>query len=488
MLANPKKLPQSLVDRLELSQNLPIFLLLSIAIILYVFQIGEESLWSDEFYSLYDATAIPQTIPITRPLYYLLLRGWMFFGQSDAWLRALSIPFSLGSIFLTYQLGLQLLNRYTGLVAATLLTLSPLFVNHTQEIRMYTLSTFLGLLGSLLLFKAFNEDKKKYLFGWFPVRVLAVLTTPINILLFLPDSILLLWHLRKQRRLLLLIGGVLLGSVLIALPWLLHFASTSFEFFGGWVADSPKPGVTSILSRLTNFTAYWPLQAIESPLGVKFYKMYTIIAGLVLATAFFNKGARPAVLYLAAWALLPAAVMFTVSWLFAPVWVPRYLLFVAPYLFLLLAIGFLAIQKWQPKLAIVIAIVYLVAVGGGLQSYYSKKMRDDWRNATQMINALDQQGDVIVIHTNFNRPKLFVEHYYDGEAPISVINLSENTAQLPSFESRLWVVHKDSDADSELSQTFKQNLAHEYTVEEHQTFENETGFDEIIEVFLLTQK
>lgn len=472
----------------SLKEHLPISIIVSIAIALYFYKLGAESLWGDEFYSIYDATAIPEQIPVVRPLYYLLLRLWMVFGSSETWLRTLSIPFSCGSIVFLYSLGCRLFNRLVGNVSALLLALSPVFLNHTQEVRMYTLSTFLGLLGTWFLLDVILDQKRVALIWWFIARVLAVLTTPLNILLFAPDSILLIWKLRHQRKVLLIVAGICFLFGIVALPFFIEFFEASMSFFGGWVADHPKPGVTSILSLMTNFTAFWPLKSLEAfPLALKFYKMYTIMAALVLSASIFIRNKKEGVFYTLAWAGLPAFVLLLVSWLFAPVWLPRYLLIAAPYLLLLLSAGFFAILQWQPKLAIAIAAIYLIAVGGGLYHYYADQNRDDWRGATAFINSQDEDNDVIVIHTGASRPKLFVEYYYDGESPINVLEISEDVEKLPPFDSRLWIVHKDSDPDSELSQEFKRRLQSKYKVEEHQAFSTETGWIETIEVFLVTK-
>ncbi|NEO91442.1 MAG: hypothetical protein F6K56_14845, partial [Moorea sp. SIO3G5] len=135
-------------------QSIPIALILLLAAGLYLYQLGTESLWVDELYSVNDAKRLPDRLSLMRPLYYILLWLWMQFGSSDAWLRGLSVLFGLGSVFLTYQLGRRVAGKATGLIAALLLALSPLFINFAQMVRMYTLGTCLGLGGTLALVHA----------------------------------------------------------------------------------------------------------------------------------------------------------------------------------------------------------------------------------------------------------------------------------------------------------------------------------------------
>ena len=114
---------------------MPIALILILAAVLYGYQLGGESLSIIESYSI--GSAKGPLNHFNRPLYFWLLRGWMYFGVNDAWLRGLSVVFGVICVGLTYQLGKQLVNRTTGLMAALLLTVSPLAIYFTQEVRFY---------------------------------------------------------------------------------------------------------------------------------------------------------------------------------------------------------------------------------------------------------------------------------------------------------------------------------------------------------------
>ena len=113
--------------------RLPIPLALSAATILFTYRLESEGLWLDELTSIQDASSNPWEVyrgNQLRPLYYLLLIGWRNFGNSDAWLRSLSVIFALISFFLIYRLGQRLAGEAEGLIAALLLTVSPVFINH----------------------------------------------------------------------------------------------------------------------------------------------------------------------------------------------------------------------------------------------------------------------------------------------------------------------------------------------------------------------
>ena len=202
----------------------------------------------------------------------------MSFGSSEAWLRGLSVIFALGSIFFVYQLGSHIFNRSVGLLAAMLMTLSPLFINHAQEVRMYGISTFLCLGGTLALSFALDKARVVWVVSWLVLRILAVLSTPLNVLMFLPDGIIWAWKLRKvilRHRQKFIFGGTVAILIvgILSWGWISSQGEATSAYVNDWVSDQPKPGLTSVIGRLTSFTARWPLRTVSSPLS-HFYKLY----------------------------------------------------------------------------------------------------------------------------------------------------------------------------------------------------------------------
>ncbi|MEO0770942.1 MAG: glycosyltransferase family 39 protein, partial [Cyanobacteria bacterium J06649_4] len=187
-----------------------LFFVLLLASVLRFYQLGHEGLWADEMNSIQDSEQFWAEPSARRPLYYILLNLWMQVDPGDVWLRGLAAIFGIGSVWLTYRLGMQVLNKRTGLLAALLVTLSPLFINHSQEIRMYSLSSFLSLLGSLCFLQVLARSLRFALVGWAVSRWLAVLTMPLNIFLLLPDALLFVFRWWQRPR---LVGWVALGGL-----------------------------------------------------------------------------------------------------------------------------------------------------------------------------------------------------------------------------------------------------------------------------------
>lgn len=463
------------------AKSIPIALILLLATGLRFYQLSTESVWMDEILSIQDAQEFQFTFPYLRPFYYLLLKFWMQFGDSDAWLRSLSILFSLGSIYLTYCLGSRIVNQSTGLLAALSQTVSPLFINHAQEIRMYTVVTFLSVAGTLALSYALENPTYTSFIGWTVARTLLLLTNANNVLILIPDTILLAWTFRKQRHWLLTSGVGLSVISLFFLPilWTLTVGGESEEFMDKQVAEYSKPGLVQVIGMLTQFTVYWPLRSLLQSNQIKlskdqltdvnllsqlfniktlsllFYAGFTVVLIGLLTIALLNLFSRSAskrLTWLTCWAILPAILTLWVSYHKNSIWFPRYLLFIAPYFVILLAAGFVVIWNWRKPVAVIIAIAYSLAVFGGLTDYYTQLYRNDWQGAAKYIYLNQKPNDLIV---SFSTPGFFelsLPRYYPEPHKIHLLNHPGSEEQLTSayveqelgsllpLQSNLWFV------------------------------------------------
>jgi len=467
----------------------PIGSILVLALGLYLYQLGTESIWLDEAFSIRDAQNLEWGGNLTvRPLYYLLLHVWMQFGTGEAWLRSLSAVFGVGSVFLTYRLGRQLLGVRTGLLAALLMALSPLFVNHAQEVRMYALGVFLSLAGTLVLSYILERPTRAGICGWVGLRLLMVLTTPLNILLLLPDLILLVLRFWRQRRVLGFAGIWLLIGGGVWLPFALPLAKTTPDFMGGWVAKVPPPDLLDgITLPLKEFTAYG-MQVTSLSRFLPFHEIYLGILVCLLAIALLSWQRSSKLLWVAAWGLLPIGIVFVGSHFSSSLWLDRYILFTAPYMLMLLAAGFLRVWRQQRILAGIIALIYAISISSGLVHYYRVQDRDDWRSVAMAINAQEQPGDAIVLVRDFLQYPL--AYYYKGPAPVYSLEPSFESAgslsrvqfgeaaiqdallKLPQTQS-IWFIYRYSPTfNLEARRIMLTAFSKEFEIQQRQSFEN----------------
>ncbi|NEO09175.1 MAG: hypothetical protein F6K49_11530 [Moorea sp. SIO3I6] len=385
---------------------MPIGLILLVATGLYLYQLGTESLWYDELFSI-NKTQSGISLPpknLTRPFYFMILYIWMQFSTSTVWLRGLSVIFGLGSVFLIYLLGRRLAGKPVGLIAALLLTLSPLFINHAQEVRMYTLIPFLSLGGTLALAHALENPRFAAINWWAVGRFLALVTTPVSVTLFLPDLVLIGWQFRNQKRRLFAFGIrlLLIGSCWLPLVSAVNDSST--KFLKGWVTQYPKPNMILIVSEVTHLTVFWPLRHLlgsgisandlmkqlnqqsimdwlvehvltSNIVPLLYYMAYTAMAIGLLAIALLSRHPSTKLWWIKVWALLPAGSILLISYVSSSIWKARYLLIVSPYFLILLAAGLMQVWRWQRRVAVLVTLLYAIAVGSGLVHYYTTLYR-----------------------------------------------------------------------------------------------------------------
>ncbi len=487
-------------------QWLPLGIILLVATALYLYQLGTESFWVDELYSVNDAKAIPERIGLIRPVYYVLLYFWMFLGSSDAWLRSLSVIFALVSIVLIYLLGRKVAGEGVGLIAALLLTLSPLYINFAQMVRMYSLGTALALGGTLALVYTLEKPTNLSFGCWAVSRWLMIITAPLNGALIVPDILLLVWKLRQHRRGRFLFGKWLLILLILWSPFLAILVSKAMPFLTNAfdvtakVSSSPStsvrhsfPTILDVVRKLRNFSAF-PFPS-TSRLMSWFYQGYTLMSVGLLSLALVRKHRSGKLIWIAISAFLPALMIFFVS---KRLWIDRYMLFLCPYILILLAAGFMRVWRMQRFVAIGVALVYFLAVSGGIVRYYSVLDRQDWRGIAQEITTQEQPGDAIVLSGGSPSMKMTtaLAHYYSGSAPVSVnpklctnnnITAADFEAaleSLPTQSSRLWILCSEDFAP----ETFNQFFGEKFQLQSHQEFRNENFYreDDWLHLFLAT--
>lgn len=493
MNSNLKKTLETVTGKGRSLQWLPMTLILLLAAGLYFYELGAESLWVDELLSIDDAKNLDFHQLIrgknSRPLYYIILHFWMQFGSSEAWLRGLCLLFSLGSIWLIYRLANRLLGEPTATIASLIAALSPLFIHHAQEVRMYAPSTFFTLGGTLLMTYVLETPTPKLMGFWAGARLLGILTTPLNLLMLFPDTVLFGGKFRRERRVLL---GFVLCLGAIALLWLPIAIPLAFGSAPQFMTD-PKsnsinisPGIFDAIFQLTRFTV-WPFGRPISEKIYWFYKFYALILAALLAVALLsqrgNQERSTKIYACAAWAILPLIPLFITSQTSRSLWKDRYLLFTSPYFFILFAAGFLYLWQRQRLGAMAVALIYSAAIAGGLMRYHKVLDRADWRGVVQTIETKEQPGDTIIWALDQIRP-VALNHYYDGSSTIEIESappynseagmaaMEQWFSDLPANGDRFWLVCPVAETNSE---TFRTILEQKFQVESEQVFNGENG-------------
>lgn len=186
-----------------LSFRAALALIVVLAAALQLADLDRKSLWDDEvrtvavagqpsLSALYDEYVQSERHP---PLHYIVLHGWIrLAGDGDLAVRVPSALFSIGSVLLLGWLGLRILGRRAGLVAAYLLAVSPFLLLFGRMARYYSMALFLTLLSTVLLVEALSRPQGHRLarLAWLlypPAAVAMLLTSYPNAAVFLAQLI-----------------------------------------------------------------------------------------------------------------------------------------------------------------------------------------------------------------------------------------------------------------------------------------------------------
>ncbi len=126
--------------------------------------------WMDEALSVGISSHSFMSIPgVLRhdgspPFFYLLLHVWMsVFGNSEADTHALSVVFGILCIPVGAWIANGLWGRWSAAMAAVLFALNPFLTAYSQETRMYTLMSLLGLVATAGLIHGFVHRRRRWL-------------------------------------------------------------------------------------------------------------------------------------------------------------------------------------------------------------------------------------------------------------------------------------------------------------------------------------
>ncbi|MGP1383225.1 MAG: glycosyltransferase family 39 protein [Thainema sp.] len=487
---NPSKNQSKLTLRSQITQTHWIIpgLIFGLATILRLYALGEENLWVDEMNSLEDSKYFSWLNPGVRPLYYSLLHIWMqWFNDESGW-RLLSVILGIGCVVLTYDLGHRLFGKNIAQLSSLMMAISPIFINHSQEIRMYPLMVFWAILGSIALLEYIDRPSYWRVAAWTICRLLAILAFPISIALLVPDGLILIVRFRQQRRWLFsAVSGVLfIGAMLlpIALTQLAQKAQDYYALHGDG-GDEASFSVVSVIAKLTSFTVFWPLETLnDRPSLLLFYKGITLLLLLVLGISLLGMRRNRSLQLAATWTIggLGSVLLADILVLGGKAWITRYLLFAAPFVFILLAVGLSRLWSWHRWVGGAVALLYILAVWQGLAYYYSTAYRDDWRGLAQAIQPT-ASPEAIVYYAPDDHLQYSLPFYYDGKAPLHIVSRSNkereeatvltpaDLADLPQNQERLWLAcwsfcHDEAGIDL-IAQTV---LGAEGTIKSQQSF------------------
>lgn len=394
-------------------------LLVLVGAILRFHLLGAKSLWLVEAFSVMVARQgfvdFLHTMwwgEANMTLYYFLLRGWIHLGDSEAWLRSLSVLFGLAAIPAIYQLGSRFLNRKAGTIAAILLTINAFHIQYSQELRSYSLLMLLGILSSYAFLSALEKS------GRISAWILYVLFSSLAIYAHMFAAFLIaaqwlpfLISPSKVRRLGLIRITLAFAGISILTAPVAAVVILEHKDQLNWV---PPVSLGAISELVENLAGAGPAVAHQTLRALS-------LTGLCVATwivACFNsfgmQGSsdetfqHSTLRLLVSWFLFPITAIVGIS-LFKPIEAPRYVLICLPAGVLLAAWGLVTIQKyprWGRTLYTMVVTGMIILASWCTWGYYQsfKTYGHNGRAVASYILANQRPGDAVIFYT-------FSQHY-----------------------------------------------------------------------------
>jgi hypothetical protein len=353
------------------------------------------------------------------PLWILGMHFWSkIFGQGEASLRIPSALMGMLAVPMTWQVARIAWPGRGGemrrLLTAGLVATSPVLILYGQEARMYSLVVFLALVSAYLAMRLLTRHRVAHLVLFVLVNWIMLGLHYYSMLLIAIESFFLLAYVLYRRR---STGEIALALGLSMLPFLLWawlapgFRTTLdvvmrasggserswFAFLGGWWRD------------LSFGSVRW--QPAKAAAG--YLLLPLLLVGVVQA---FRKGeARGDItssLSEVRWGILfvlivgvPALVGLTLAGGMAT----RYILWVVPFAYLLVALGISTLWRlWRPLGAAGLLVAALVG-GVGLSYYFTSYQKSEYREMAADLSSRVSPGDAIILEAP--RQHLLAKYY-----------------------------------------------------------------------------
>jgi mannosyltransferase len=345
--------------------------------------------WMDEALSVgissHSLSSIPHVLRHdgSPPLYYVMLHVWMsIFGSSESSTHGMSLLFGLVSVPVGAWAAWSLFGRWAAVIAGVLFALNPFLTAYSQETRMYTLMTLLGLLASTGFIHAFIYRRRKYLVLFAVCQALMLYTHAWGIFYGVGAalSVIPVWWASDEPKAILKDAALVFGAAAILfVPWLPTLLYQATHTGSPW-------------DTAPNFGA--PVQISRNLMGGDRATTALVLGSAIGLARLFSRERWRSRESLTLWALIIVPIgTLAAGWLvsrISPAWQYRYFAPILGSLLLLAAWG-LSRSKGVGLVALILTVIFW-----GNPGSFTPQYKSDMRDVGGELGPLLHPGDLVV--------------------------------------------------------------------------------------------
>ncbi len=408
------------------------------AALLRFWALGSKGLWYDEsITAAMTHLSIPEIVrfhwqsAFTHiPGWYILLNLWAkVFGTSEAALRLPSVIAGVLAVPLVWQVlrAACRTDRGSRLLGAGLVAFSPLLVLYSQEARMYAIAVTLALASVYLSMRLTGRSDAITLAAFIVVNW-AMLVFQYYFVLLIGIEGLFVLMLAVTRRLRPI--RMLTALAISCLPLALRALAPGFQMTAETLASTA--GQTKIdwvpLLDVTWRDLAFGMVIWQPRISVIGYALVVPLAGGLIAV--WHQRCESATIPWFQYFPLIVALPWLITALFLGDFHTRYILYVAPFFLMIVALGIVALWRvWRPLGAVVFAAVGVVVIAG-LLYYFGAYQRSAYRDVALYLTQRAEPGDVVLLEGP--RQHLLADYYLPRALEILPVPDVPLPAHLPS--------------------------------------------------------
>lgn len=359
-----------------------------------LYTINDRSFWVDEVYSMdYIEDCLQRFSGDPNMfLYYVLLKGWMFLGDSEGHARALSVLFILLSIPGLFKIGIIFFDRRIAHTAVGLLAVNPLTLQYAQTARSYALLICLTVWTTWIFINALRRSNLVWWIAYI-LSASALFYTHFFGILLIGAQMLFHWFIGPKKVRELIFCGF--SILLLSTPTVSAFMQSKDR-----LVYRSEPGLSQILKTLKAFSgdSYIALAVFAFILSVSLFWFLKTTRKKLNSNPTANSRA---LFFVILWLIIPILIAFLFSITIKPIYAYRYLLICYP-AFLLLAAQCIWILPLKPYFSWVSIFAICLASTLKIIQYY-RSDSPPWRTVVAHVIENYQTGDAVILFPYFTR-------------------------------------------------------------------------------------